>query len=74
MKDAPEGQEPIKPTAETVPGWGWRLMPCLILALITVIIGLGAGPIFEFSQGAADQLLNPVEYRTAVWEGENSHE
>ena len=59
-KDAPEGQEPITPTPETVSNWGWRLAPCLVLALITVMVGLGAGYIFEYSEGAAEQLLNPT--------------
>ena len=65
-KDAPEGAEPLRPSAETTPGWAWRIGPCLFLALITVVIGFAAGPIFEFSMGAAEQLLDPMQYRDAV--------
>lgn len=36
------------------------------LALITVVIGLGAQPVLVLSQAAAEQLLNPSLYITAV--------
>lgn len=41
-------------------------MPAALLAAVTVCIGLGAGPLFAFSEAAAEQLLNPSGYIEAV--------
>ncbi len=45
-----------------------RLMigPIAVLATLTVLIGLGAGPVFELSLRAADQLLDREAYIRAV--------
>jgi multicomponent Na+:H+ antiporter subunit D len=40
--------------------------PIIILALITVIIGLNAEPFFDIANSAANQLLNPDEYISKV--------
>jgi multicomponent Na+:H+ antiporter subunit D len=42
--------------------------PIVVLATVTVLIGLAVEPIFALSQRAADQLLNPAEYIRAVME------
>lgn len=42
------------------------LVPVVMLAAITVAIGLGAGPVFRLALAAADQLLNPAGYVHAV--------
>jgi multicomponent Na+:H+ antiporter subunit D len=49
---------------------GALLTPVAVLAAITVVIGLGAGPLFDLSLRAAEQLHDPAEYLHAVW-GEN---
>jgi len=36
------------------------------MSVATVILGLFGEPMFEFSQRAADQLMNPQEYISAV--------
>jgi multicomponent Na+:H+ antiporter subunit D len=38
----------------------------ILLALLTVLIGLYAEPVFELATRAAEQLLNPAEYIYAV--------
>jgi multicomponent Na+:H+ antiporter subunit D len=44
--------------------------PVIGLAAMTVSIGLGAGPVFELSQRAADQLMNPTGYINTVLGGQ----
>ncbi len=41
-------------------------LPIVLLALITITIGLNVEPFFDVAQKAADQLLNPQEYINAV--------
>ena len=36
------------------------------LALITLVIGFFAQPVFEYTMSAAESLLNPAEYKQAV--------
>jgi multicomponent Na+:H+ antiporter subunit D len=45
------------------------LLPIAMLATLTVLIGLAAGPLFALSMQAADQLLNPRDYIQAVLGG-----
>jgi len=54
--------------AESYPPEALRLMigPVVALATLTVLIGLGAGPLFNLSLEAADQLLDRNAYVTAV--------
>ncbi len=47
-------------------GNGLMTAPVAVLAAITVIIGLGAGPLFDLSIQAAEQLHDPSEYLRAV--------
>ena len=45
----------------------WSLFaPTLCLATITVVIGLYAQPLFTLSEAAAEQLLDPTQYTSAV--------
>ena len=45
------------------------LSPIVLLALVTVLMGLAAEPFFALSIRAAEQLLNPAEYIHAVFGG-----
>ena len=44
-------------------------LPIAFLAAITVLIGLGAGPMFRFALQAGEQLMNPSIYIQAVLGG-----
>ncbi len=48
--------------AKMTPMNGWMLAPVVVLALLTVFIGLLPGPIFELAQAAARELLEPAAY------------
>jgi multicomponent Na+:H+ antiporter subunit D len=45
------------------------LLPIIILATVTVIIGLATEPVFHLATQAAEQLLNPADYIRAVLGG-----
>jgi multicomponent Na+:H+ antiporter subunit D len=61
-EDAPEAPR----GGESLRGW---LLPAGALAAVTVVIGLGAGPIFALALRAGEQLMNPAEYIGAVLGG-----
>jgi multicomponent Na+:H+ antiporter subunit D len=42
------------------------LVPTAVLAVLTLAIGVAAGPLYELSERAAAELLDPTAYRTAV--------
>jgi multicomponent Na+:H+ antiporter subunit D len=42
------------------------IIPVVMLAASTVAIGLMAGPVFDLSQQAANQLMNPTAYIETV--------
>jgi multicomponent Na+:H+ antiporter subunit D len=44
----------------------WMVIPIAVMAVATVLIGLFGEPLFQFSERAADQLMNPQEYISAV--------
>lgn len=46
-----------------------RLAPIVVLALLTVVIGLAAEPVIALTMRAAEQLLNPASYIEAVLGG-----
>jgi multicomponent Na+:H+ antiporter subunit D len=48
---------------------GAWLSPIVFLATLTVLIGLGAGPLFTFALEAGDQLMDPSIYIQAVMGG-----
>jgi multicomponent Na+:H+ antiporter subunit D len=66
-----------KPAPETLPDldpmprgkWIAFLLPMIVFTAITIGIGVFAGPIFDYAQGAAGQLMNPQGYITAVLGG-----
>jgi multicomponent Na+:H+ antiporter subunit D len=49
--------------------WPALLLPVAALAVLTLIIGLAAEPVFELSRRTAEQLLNPAGYVQAVLRG-----
>lgn len=70
-KPSPTAQNPT----DTEPGglsrtsYGLLLIPVTVLAAITVLIGLSAGPLFDLSIQAAEQLVDPSQYLRAVLGG-----
>ena len=42
------------------------LVPTAVLAMLTLAIGVFAGPLYELSERAAVDLLDPAVYREAV--------
>jgi len=42
------------------------VVPTAVLAVLTLAIGLGAGPLYRLSDRAAADLLDPIQYRDAV--------
>lgn len=68
-KDDPRGKENILAdsfSSITISKKVLMLSPIIVLALITIIIGLNAEPFFYFANNAAAQLLNPNEYISKV--------
>jgi multicomponent Na+:H+ antiporter subunit D len=61
-KEPPEGA--ARPLTGRVPGT--LLGPVVALATVTVVLGLGAGPVFDLASRAAAQLADPTEYIRAV--------
>lgn len=47
----------------------WKLAPVCALGAITVLIGIGAGPVFEVAAAAALELMSPTIYVQAVLAG-----
>ncbi len=62
---------PPDPAEATIGPGAWRglILPVAALALLTILVGLGAEPVLALSLRAADQLLDPSEYVRAVLEG-----
>lgn len=65
-KPAPRSSRSKRSLDEDIQKWLW---PIVTLAAITVLIGLGAGPIFGFALQAGQQLMNPALYIQAVMGG-----
>jgi len=42
------------------------VFPCVLLAVMTVLIGLWSGPLFALAEASSEQLLNPQAYIDAV--------
>jgi multicomponent Na+:H+ antiporter subunit D len=66
-KDRPAESAPLQPLA--VQQRSTLLMPVILLAALTVILGIGAEPLLTLGTEAAAQLLNPSEYIQAVLGG-----
>jgi multicomponent Na+:H+ antiporter subunit D len=58
LKAHPHGEAAIRPLAGM--RWGWWAVSAL--ALLTVLIGFGAGPVMDYAVAAAEQLAEPVGY------------
>ena len=65
-KPAPQSEVDTKSPGVNVRAW---LYPIVFLAALTILIGLGAGPLFRFALQAGDQLMNPSIYIQAVMGG-----
>lgn len=65
-KPAPEDSGAKTALSANMQEW---LLPIVFLAAITVLIGLGAGPMFRFALQAGEQLMNPSIYIQAVLGG-----
>jgi len=65
-KPAPHSQGHTEPPGVNIHAW---LYPIAFLAALTVLIGLGAGPLFRFALQAGDQLMNPSLYIQVVMGG-----
>jgi multicomponent Na+:H+ antiporter subunit D len=65
-KRPPETDPPIDLTGKLS---AWMLSPVIMLAVITVAIGLYGEPLYQLAEIAANQLLNPQGYIDAVLGG-----
>lgn len=65
-KRSPETDPPIDLTGKLS---AWMLSPVIMLAVITVAIGLYGEPLYQLAEVAANQLLNPQGYIDAVLGG-----
>lgn len=59
--------EALKPVSGRV--WLLLLLPSILLATLTTLIGLAAEPVFVLAKQTADQLLDPASYIQAVLGG-----
>jgi multicomponent Na+:H+ antiporter subunit D len=50
-------------------GLSLLVIPILVLALLTVVIGLSAEPFYDLARQAAEQLMDPAIYIRAVLGG-----
>ena len=57
------GETPVRRRAPAL-----MIVPTAILAVLTLAIGLGAGPLYRLSNRVAADLVDPVLYRDAVLE------
>jgi multicomponent Na+:H+ antiporter subunit D len=48
---------------------GWKIAPVCALALITLLIGIGAEPVYRLADTAARELMAPQAYVQAVLKG-----
>jgi len=62
LKAHPQGEQAIKPLEDI--RWAWWAVSAL--ALLTVLIGLGAGPVMNYAIAAAGQLAEPAAYFEAI--------
>jgi multicomponent Na+:H+ antiporter subunit D len=62
-----ERVEAVTGTPRSVPLWGLWLGPIIALAMITLLIGLGAGVSFPLALRAGAELMDPAGYIAAVY-------
>jgi len=60
------GSEMPRSSSEAPVSSAFLLVPTVSLAIVTILIGLGVGPVFLLASRAADQLMNPAEYIRVV--------
>jgi multicomponent Na+:H+ antiporter subunit D len=48
---------------------GWKIVPVCALVLVTVLIGIGAEPVYQLAAEAAGGVLDPRAYVQAVLKG-----
>jgi multicomponent Na+:H+ antiporter subunit D len=71
-KDSPAfGLSTIQAAVRDIPRQTYRLLllPIILLAVLTVVLGLVAEPIINLAVAAAEQLRNPLLYMEAVLGG-----
>ena len=68
-KGAPEMAAAEAPPALSPQRRFWLLAPVVVLALLTLAIGLAPEPLYALAKRAADQLMDPVDYIQAVLGG-----
>jgi len=49
----------------------WKIIPVCALACLTVLIGIGAEPVYQLARAAAHEIMNPQLYVQAVLQGVN---
>jgi len=64
-KPMPSKDLPGRPQALSL----WKIIPVCALACLTVLIGIGAEPIYELARTAAHEIMNPHLYVQAVFRG-----
>lgn len=69
-KEAPEVLEEARPQSIRASS----VIPCVILAAITVTLGIYSAPLFELAFTASEQLLNPEAYIEVVLNPAQHHE
>jgi multicomponent Na+:H+ antiporter subunit D len=65
-KDRPEAGSLERDPVHPLTPWLLHLLPVAALAVLAVLIGLVAEPLFDLSTRAAEQLLNPAGYVETV--------
>ncbi|MEM8857669.1 MAG: proton-conducting transporter membrane subunit [Chloroflexota bacterium] len=68
MRKRPEELKGNVSALESRPFW-IRWAPTLVVGLLTVVMGIWAGPLYEIATAAADQIMDPSIYITAVLGG-----
>jgi multicomponent Na+:H+ antiporter subunit D len=66
---APDGEEPAPDLPGSHRDARWMMVPVVVLAALTVAMGVGAEYFFGLSMRAAEQLMDPAAYVDAVLGG-----
>jgi len=64
-KPLPTNDLPSQPQTLTA----WKVIPVCALACLTVLIGIGAEPVYQLATAAAHEIMNPQLYVQAVLKG-----
>ena len=66
-KNKPEARErPLVDRAQRRASWTALILPIILLALLTLTIGLGAESLLALASKAAEQLMDPAQYISHV--------